>query len=288
MQKTRNCFWKTMSNQEEFRFTGGSVMKKLLSLSLALILIVSMMSGVCAAENEGLANAILKAKEKIGVTERYTGFDSNQSTDEAGTSVYHLYWYTEEEPDFQSFTVEINDRGDFLRYRNSAANANTSELHFAALTGQQMKEAARDWLAWMNPDWISELPEEKADIPAWGDPRHHESAVTFYRQVDGLDYCGDYVRVSVNDLTGMIVSMYANWTYERPAYLPTEAISKDEVAELSIATRPDCIDDNKLNLLARLNKIKPITIELGLQTIHENTAKYIRRGYELNVYDENL
>ena len=213
-------------------------MKKLLSLSLALILVVSMMSGVCAAENEGLANAILKAKEKIGVTERYTGFDSNQSTDEAGTSVYHLYWYTEEEPDFQSFTVEINDRGDFLRYRNSAANADTSELHFAALTGEQMKEAARDWLAWMNPDWISELPEEKADFPAWGDPRHHERTVTFYRQVDGLDYCGDYVRVSVNDLTGMIVSMYANWTYERPAYLPTEAISKEDAGAAFLNQSP--------------------------------------------------
>ena len=81
---------------------------------------------------------------------------------------------------------------------------------------------------------------------------------------------------------------YSN-TYGSVEYLEkifTEAISKDEVAELSIATRPDCIDDNILNLLARLNKIKPITIELGLQTIHENTAKYIRRGYELNVYYE--
>lgn len=81
---------------------------------------------------------------------------------------------------------------------------------------------------------------------------------------------------------------YSN-TYGSVEYLKkifTEAISKDEVTELSIATRPDCIDDNIINLLARLNKIKSITIELGLQTIHENTAKYIRRGYELNAYDE--
>ena len=55
---------------------------------------------------------------------------------------------------------------------------------------------------------------------------------------------------------------------------------------ISIATRPDCLPDEVLELLSECNRIKPLWIELGLQTIHESTAKYIRRGYELPVYDE--
>lgn len=65
-----------------------------------------------------------------------------------------------------------------------------------------------------------------------------------------------------------------------------EAIRHKDIVALSIATRPDCLDDNILSLLDELNKIKPVFVELGLQTIHEKSAAYIRRGYPLSVYDE--
>ena len=65
-----------------------------------------------------------------------------------------------------------------------------------------------------------------------------------------------------------------------------EAISHPEVVVLSIATRPDCLPPKVLDLLARLNRIKPVWVELGLQTIHSETAKYIRRGYTLTCYDD--
>lgn len=65
-----------------------------------------------------------------------------------------------------------------------------------------------------------------------------------------------------------------------------EAILHPEVACISIATRPDCLSDEVTSLLCELNKIKPVWIELGLQTIHESTAKYIRRGYSLKVFDD--
>lgn len=65
-----------------------------------------------------------------------------------------------------------------------------------------------------------------------------------------------------------------------------EAVSHPEVEIISIATRPDCLGEEILNLLRRINEIKPVWVELGLQTIHEKTAEYIRRGYPLNVYDE--
>ncbi|MDE6766971.1 MAG: TIGR01212 family radical SAM protein, partial [Eubacterium sp.] len=70
-----------------------------------------------------------------------------------------------------------------------------------------------------------------------------------------------------------------------------EAINHKDIVALSIATRPDCLGDEVLELLDELNRIKPIFVELGLQTIHEESAKYIRRGYTLDVYDkavENL
>lgn len=65
-----------------------------------------------------------------------------------------------------------------------------------------------------------------------------------------------------------------------------EAASHPEVEIISIATRPDCLGEEVLNLLGRVNEIKPVWVELGLQTIHEKTAEYIRRGYPLSVYDE--
>lgn len=64
----------------------------------------------------------------------------------------------------------------------------------------------------------------------------------------------------------------------------TETLSHPDIAALSIATRPDCLDGGKLALLSRLNEEKPVWVELGLQTVHEPTARYIRRGYETSVY----
>lgn len=65
-----------------------------------------------------------------------------------------------------------------------------------------------------------------------------------------------------------------------------EAINHPDIVALSIATRPDCLGDDVLKLLDEMNKIKPVFVELGLQTIHQKSAKYIRRGYDLSVYDK--
>lgn len=67
-----------------------------------------------------------------------------------------------------------------------------------------------------------------------------------------------------------------------------EALSKENVVGLAIATRPDCLQDQVLDLLEELNKETYLWVELGLQTIHKKTAKLIRRGYDLNVYDEAI
>ena len=65
----------------------------------------------------------------------------------------------------------------------------------------------------------------------------------------------------------------------------TEAINHPDIVALSIGTRPDCLPEPVLDLLERLAQIKPVWVELGLQTIHSATASYIRRGYDLPVFD---
>lgn len=76
-------------------------------------------------------------------------------------------------------------------------------------------------------------------------------------------------------------------TYGSPEHLRKlylEAIAPDDVVGLAIGTRPDCLGDDVLAVLKEINAIKPVSVELGLQTVHEATARYIRRGYPLSVY----
>lgn len=77
---------------------------------------------------------------------------------------------------------------------------------------------------------------------------------------------------------------YGSVEFLEPKFL--EAMEDDEVVAVSVATRPDCLPEEILDMLSRLNTIKPVWIELGLQTIHPQTAEYIRRGYSLEVYDK--
>ena len=76
---------------------------------------------------------------------------------------------------------------------------------------------------------------------------------------------------------------YAPVLYLRPLFL--EAICHPGVVALSIGTRPDCLGEDVLTLLSELNTIKPVWVELGLQTIHADTAAYIRRGYPLSTFE---
>ena len=77
---------------------------------------------------------------------------------------------------------------------------------------------------------------------------------------------------------------YAPLDYLRRLF--RDAIGQEEIVALSIATRPDCLPPETVALLEELNRIKPVWVELGLQTIPEDTARYIRRGYDLEVFDD--
>lgn len=79
---------------------------------------------------------------------------------------------------------------------------------------------------------------------------------------------------------------YAPLSYLRKIF--TEAITDPDIVILSIATRPDCLSPEILSLLAELNQIKPVWIELGLQTIHPDTSRFIRSGFTLNCFHEAI
>lgn len=97
-------------------------------------------------------------------------------------------------------------------------------------------------------------------------------------------------RVARKNPGGRYIAYFQSFTstygpVEKMRRLFTGAISHPDVAVLSVATRPDCIDDEVIALLSELRAIKPVWVELGLQTVHEDSARYIRRGYELEVFD---
>jgi hypothetical protein len=89
---------------------------------------------------------------------------------------------------------------------------------------------------------------------------------------------------------GKFIAYFQSYTntygpVERLRQLFIAAMEVEDVVCLSVATRPDCLPEEVLNLLGELNRNKPVWVELGLQTIHPKTAEFIRRGYPLEVYD---
>ena len=97
-------------------------------------------------------------------------------------------------------------------------------------------------------------------------------------------------RVAAKLKQGRYIAYFQSFTntYAPVPYLEalfTEAMAHPEVCALAVATRPDCLPEEVLALLARLDRVKPVIVELGLQTIHPATAQRIRRGYPLSDYD---
>lgn len=100
-------------------------------------------------------------------------------------------------------------------------------------------------------------------------------------------------RVQAKIADGKYIAYFQSFTN---TYAPTErlrelyykAIQPDYIVGLSIGTRPDCLPQEVIELLGEVNKIKPVSVELGLQTANDNTAQYIRRGYKTQVYFDAL
>lgn len=96
-------------------------------------------------------------------------------------------------------------------------------------------------------------------------------------------------RVSAKIKDGKYIAYFQSFTntyapVERLRKLYMEAIAPPEIVGLAIGTRPDCLGEDVVDLLAEINAVKPVSVELGLQTIHPDTVRYIRRGYDTDVY----
>ena len=96
-------------------------------------------------------------------------------------------------------------------------------------------------------------------------------------------------RVAAKNKGGKYIAYFQAFTntyapVERLRQLYFDAIAPEDIVGLSIGTRPDCLSEDVVALLAEVNARKPVSVELGLQTIHESTARYIRRGYDAEIY----
>ena len=96
-------------------------------------------------------------------------------------------------------------------------------------------------------------------------------------------------RVDGKIKTGKYIAYFQSFTntygtYDRLRNLFYEAIKPDYIVGLNIATRPDCLQDSTVELLKELNRIKPVTVELGLQTADDDVGTYINRGYKTEIY----
>ena len=97
------------------------------------------------------------------------------------------------------------------------------------------------------------------------------------------------LRVQDKNKGGKYIAYFQSFTntygpVEKLRRIYMEAIAPDDIVGLSVGTRPDCLGEDVISLLAEINAVKPVSVELGLQTVHEETARYIRRGYETAVY----
>lgn len=98
-------------------------------------------------------------------------------------------------------------------------------------------------------------------------------------------------RVEAKNKDGKYIAYFQSFTN---TYAPTEklkelfyqAVEPDYIVGINIATRPDCLPQDTIELLKELNNIKPVTVELGLQTSSDKVAEYINRGYETKVYED--
>ena len=100
-------------------------------------------------------------------------------------------------------------------------------------------------------------------------------------------------RVAAKNKGGRYIAYFQSFTntyapVEKLEALFTAALKPEDVVGLNVGTRPDCLGDDVIALLARLNQTKDVTVELGLQTVHPISVRYIRRGYENQVYFDTV
>ncbi len=111
----------------------------------------------------------------------------------------------------------------------------------------------------------------------------------FAKEPESIDAAKELIRSKTD--ARRFIAYYQSFTntygdVDRLKELYMSTIKRDDIAILSLGTRPDCLGSEVMDMVKELSTIKPVWIELGLQTIHERTSKRIRRGYELEVFED--
>lgn len=209
------------------------MMKNLLSCFVASAMLAAAVPAVAfAADNAALEQAIVSVKNKIEIPAEYTEFESSIYSED-GETRYELTWTTKpnDYEDMKRISITANNHGDVISYHTNNRD-NSNDVQFAKYNGAEMKDMAAAWLSGVNPGWMSQLPDDAAQYPETGSVYSQMDSVSFQRMVNGLAFCGDYVNVTVNNRTGEIISMYADWTYQDSIPAADSAVSaKDAGAQ---------------------------------------------------------
>ena len=188
-----------------------SFIKRIVSVMLS-IMVISAATAIPAfsADADNLEKAIITAKSKIDIPSALTEFDSNIEQTDSGAQ-YHLNWYSKDSE--ESISITINNLGDILYFSSRNQSLQNDGPRFAKYTGEELAEKAFDWLKNINPLWLTDLSLEYADFEQNSNIYNRNSYINFERRINGIKFLNDNVSFNVDNMTGEVCYMSANWTY---------------------------------------------------------------------------
>lgn len=212
--------------------------KRIFALTIAVITAVSSIPVTLLAKTPGdLESAILSVKNRIEISSEYSEFYSDISADENGTA-YDLHWNTpyDDYADYKNIDVTVNDRDDVMFFAKSTEEDGMPG--FSLFSDAELKGKAIEWIKSVNPSWIAQLPTEEAEVSNYG-VYNNKGRVVFKRYINGLEFCGEQVQISVNNRTGETVRMNCyEWSYPQSVPSADGVISAEEAERIFYENSP--------------------------------------------------
>lgn len=188
-------------------------MKKTLCIIMVVVFVLSCLQITAFAEDSGLETAILTVKSRIDIPAEYSEFTSDMRKN-AEYTVYNLTWNCESKTDYISvggISVSITDKGDILNYYSYTDGKYDYTRRLSKFTDEELLNIADEFLNNVNPSWEEEFPENKRGV-------YHNGSfgsvyVTMPRYVNGIPFCNNRVNIEIDNQTGRVTSMDADYTY---------------------------------------------------------------------------
>lgn len=181
-------------------------MKRIICLLLCVMMLVP---NIVFAKTSLLEEITLSVKQRVDIPSELTKFSSNIRTYEGDGMSYVLSW-TNEEGD-KNIEITVNDHGDITRYFAFDRMAVRNDVGMSKFEKAYFVDTAKAFIEKINPSWIADLNFNVEVNLAY---LYSETVdVEFYREINGIRFCDNYVSVSINKYTGDVVRFYSNWTY---------------------------------------------------------------------------